>query len=293
MRRLLLSALLCTVAYGEAPPNLAERVAAHSRRPELAPGQEAGEEISFPSAGGTLKGYLYKPKGTGPFPALLWNHGSEKNPGTQPELAAFYNLKGFVFFIPHRSGQGLSPGKYIVDTTEEYKKAHPGDGDGLRKETVRLHDVANADVEAAVAWLRARPFVDKNRIVMSGCSYGGIQTVLSAEKGMGVRAFVPFAPAAMSWANVELRKRLMTAIHNAKAPMFLLQAQNDYSTGPSEVLGPAIRARGGPNTAKLYPVFGTTPQQGHGAFACWNIGAEVWGSDVTEFITAALSTSRK
>ncbi|MEO7652419.1 MAG: prolyl oligopeptidase family serine peptidase [Bryobacteraceae bacterium] len=293
MRRLVLSVLLCGLAYGEAPPNLAERIASHTRRPELAPGQEAGVEVSFPGAAGILKGFLFKPKGHGPFPALLWNHGSEKNPGTQPELAAFYNAKGFVFFIPHRSGQGRSPGKYIVDTTDEYKKEHPGDVDGFRKEAVRLHDVANADVQAAVSWLSARPFIDKNRIVMSGCSYGGIQTVLSAEEAMGVLAFVPFAPAAMSWANVELRKRLITAIHSARAPIFLLQAQNDYSIGPSEVLGPAIRAKGGPNAAKLYPVFGTTPQQGHAAFACWNIGTEVWGSDVTEFINTALAASQK
>ena len=47
---------------------------------------------------------------------------------------------------------------------------------------------------------------------MSGCSYGGIQTLLSVEKGLGVRGFIPFAPAAMSWANVELRKRLLRSV---------------------------------------------------------------------------------
>src|SRR5439155_1327794 len=33
-----------------------------------------------------------------------------------------------------------------------------------------------------------------------------------------------------------LRERLLKAIHNAQAPIFLLQAGNDYSAGPSEVL---------------------------------------------------------
>lgn len=41
--------------------------------------------ISFPSSGGTLYGFLYVPEGKGPFPAVLWNHGSEKRPGWQPE----------------------------------------------------------------------------------------------------------------------------------------------------------------------------------------------------------------
>jgi len=58
--------------------------------------------VSFPSSGGTLYGFLYAPEGKGPFPAVLWNHGSEKRPGWQPELASFYNSHGFVFFLPHR-----------------------------------------------------------------------------------------------------------------------------------------------------------------------------------------------
>src|SRR5271166_6362298 len=71
--------------------------------------------VSFPSSGGTLYGFLYVPEGKGPFPAVLWNHGSEKRPGWQPELASFYNSHGFVFFLPHRRGQGRSPGPYILD----------------------------------------------------------------------------------------------------------------------------------------------------------------------------------
>src|SRR6185436_10787118 len=113
-----------------------------------------------------------------------------------------------------------------------------------------LHDVYNTDVAAAVEWLRARPFVDKNRIVMSGVSYGGIQTLVSAEKIPGIRGFISFAPAAMSWRMIPLRERLLKAVANAKAPIFLLQAQNDYNTGPSEVLGAAIRKRGAPNRAR-------------------------------------------
>src|SRR5262245_53624914 len=58
--------------------------------------------VSFPSRALTLKGFLYKPEGTGPFPAIIWNHGSEKLPGQQPDLARFYTSKGFVFFLPHR-----------------------------------------------------------------------------------------------------------------------------------------------------------------------------------------------
>jgi dienelactone hydrolase len=158
------------------------------------------------------------------------------------------------------------------------------------KEMVLLHDVYNSDVAAAVEWLKSRPFVDKDRIIMSGVSYGGIQTLVSAEKGMGVRAFIPFAPAAMSWKMIPLRERLLKAVANAKGPIFLLQAKNDYSTGPSEVLGAAIIKKDPPNRAKLYPAFGADNDhgKGHGAFACWNIGTEIWGPDVMAFIHSVL-----
>src|ERR1700731_3101561 len=32
-----------------------------------------------------LRGILFRPEGDGPFPALIWNHGSEKAPGATPE----------------------------------------------------------------------------------------------------------------------------------------------------------------------------------------------------------------
>ena len=63
---------------------------------------------------------------------------------------------------------------------------------------VKLHSVYNRDVAAAVDWLKSQPFVDRNRVVMSGVSYGGIQTLISAETIPGVRGFISFGPAAMS-----------------------------------------------------------------------------------------------
>ena len=286
----LLAVFLSVPGLDAQSPGLNERIAAHPSRPQLASGQEAGDEVSFPSGRFTLRGFLYKPKGDGPFPAMIWNHGSEKTPGPQPELAAFYNRRGFVFFIPLRRGHGGSPGEYIVDLNSRLLDAHKDNRDAAWSAMVALHDEYNLDVAAAIAWLKTRPFVAKDRILMSGVSYGGIQTLLSAEKGMGVRGFISFAPAAMSWRMVPLRKRLLNAVANAKAPIFLLQAENDYSTGPSEVLGPAIVKKGPPNRARLYPAFGAADdhRKGHAAFATWNAGAEIWGEDVMAFIKAVL-----
>jgi dienelactone hydrolase len=239
------------------------------------------EVVSFEGPNGELHGFLYRPSGDGPFPAILWNHGSEKLPGRQPNLAEFFASNGFVFFLPHRAGQGRSPGSYVLDQANSLRGT-PG-GDRLM---VQVHERANRDVMAASAWLMKQPFVDAKRVAMVGCSFGGIQTLLSAEKGLGFKAFVAFAPAAMSWSNVPLRERLKEAVSNAKAPVFILQAANDFSTEPTKVLAPEAVRNGG--EARLYPAFGASAQNGHWAFATLRSGTSVWGNDVLGFLRRSL-----
>jgi carboxymethylenebutenolidase len=263
---------------------------AHSQLPAMASYRQSAETVKYPSGEYSLPGYLYRPAGKGPFPAIIWNHGSERNPKAQPELARFYTGNGYVFFVPIRHGHGKAPGTYIGAHEDEIR-SHERDRAVLQRKLVGLHELYNLDVVAAVAWLKEQTFVDPTRIVMSGCSYGGIQTVLTAEKGLGVRAFVPFAPAAMSFANEALRERLVIAARHAKAPIFLLQAQNDYSTGPSELLAPILKEKGEPSHVKVYPAFGKSNQEGHGAFACWSLGITGWGEDVLEFLDAAMKTN--
>src|SRR5580704_18873895 len=86
---------------------------------QSSPQQAGATEVTFPAEGLELHGFIYRPAGPGPFPAVVWNHGSEKKPGWQPDLAGFYTRHGWVFFMPHRHGHGRSPGEYIVDLQKE------------------------------------------------------------------------------------------------------------------------------------------------------------------------------
>src|SRR5262245_29112942 len=290
MKRLcLLPALLITLV-SVSLPILLRALAEPTRQNEISrqePGPGAPRLVSFPSGELTLRGFLYKPEGEGPFPAIIWNHGSEKLPGQQPELARFYTKQGFVFFLPHRHGHGRSPGAYIEELIEKYA-ATEKNRTSVGKYVVKLQEEYNQDVVAAVEWLKGQSYVDQQRMVMSGCSYGGIQTLLAAAQGQGLRAFAPFAPAAKSWANAELRKRLLEAVRGAKAPLFLIQAKNDFGLGPSETLGPVIKQKGPPNQARIYPPYGTTPQEGHYDFATKEGAIPIWGSDVVEFFRAVI-----
>ncbi len=256
--------------------------------PATALGAIEPQLVSFSRGDLTLQGWLFKPEGNGPFPAVVYNHGSEKMPSSFPTLGKFWTDKGYVFFVPHRQGHGRSPGEYIVDLQDQFS-AKEKDAERVRKYIIGLHERFNADVVAAVVWLKQQPYVNTNRMIMSGISYGGIQTVLSAEKDLGLKAYVAFSPAAMSWqGNPLLRERLLQAVKHARAPMFLLQAKNDYDLGPSELLGKELKRQGAPNRAKLYPVFGDkdNPKDGHGGFAVR--GSDIWGADVMAFLDAVM-----
>ena len=56
---------------------------------------------------------------------------------------------------------------------------------------VELQQAEAEDVVAALNFLRSKPFVDAARIAISGCSYGGIQTLLVGERDLGAKALVP------------------------------------------------------------------------------------------------------
>ena len=290
MRVALLITVLVFASFTLADQSLSSNVLAQNGNPSAPKEQLTSpvkvaepEEVSFPGPEHmTLHGFLYRPEGKGPFPAMLWNHGSEAKPGGRPDLGKFYTDKGFVFFVPHRHGHGRSAqaGPYHADLQRECKSQDC---------VIQLHELYNKDVVAAVEWLRDQPFVDKQKIVMSGVSFGGIQTLLTAEKGLGIRAFVAFAPAAMSWASFpDLRTRLLKAEEKAQRPIFLIQAEGDYNTGPYEVLGTYLLKKGGMNKAKLYPKFGTTNQEAHGAFATRVAGITLWQADVLSFLNAAM-----
>ena len=257
--------------------------------PLLAPGQAPGEAISFESDGQTLKGVVYVPSGDGPFPAIIWNHGeanadSPSEMNSQPELAAFYNEHGFVFFHPYRRGVGPSPGEHYALSLQKHNNFF-----------LQLR-IENIDVAHATKWLMEQPFVDPDRVIMSGIGLGAAHAILlNADNTKvypnAIAGFVPFAPLTLrlDWTTNDPVIGTIGLIIGFPTPMFLIIAANDHTTGPVDRLGPLIEAKVGPNGAKIYPEFGVTVAHGHDAFATWRIGTQVWGDDVLAFIDEAFA----
>src|SRR5690349_5882473 len=92
--------LLSSLAVGQSPPSTAPQI------------------VDIPSGTLRLKGYLWKPPGSGPFPAVLFNHGSGGADAAHTagmtmteaaaKLAPTFLKHGYAFFYPCRRGQGLS-----------------------------------------------------------------------------------------------------------------------------------------------------------------------------------------
>ena len=270
MRPRFLSRLLCSVLFLATWPAFAA---------------DKPQEVTIQAGQYQLHGCVWTPDGPGPYPVMIFNHGSEKNPAPcgPPDLGYFYQRKGFAFFTFQRHGQGASPGDYIMDLQKRAYMAHRFNMNAAQNEVVVLQELYNKDVEAAVAWVKVQNWADAQHIAMTGISFGGIQTILTAEKGLGIKAFLPFAPAAQSW-NPVLGDRLKRAVRQARVPIFIIQAQNDYSLEPSKVLGSELEKKGSPNHAKIYPSFGTTTQEGHWAFGSRRDGIALWAPDVDAFL---------
>lgn len=239
------------------------------------------EEIKFSSGKLSLHAFLYKPDGNGRFPAILYNHGSERKPGSKPEIGKFFSDKGYVVFVPHRRSHGRSPNDAHIDTLYDQ---------GARS-IVTLHEFHLEDQLSALSYLKQLSYVDNGKIAVAGCSYGGIQTVLAvesnAEQNLGLRAAVDFAGAAQSWrGSLSLRNRMIAATRKATIPVMFVQAENDYDLTPSRVLSGELQQLGKPYKLAIYPPYGSSREEGHGAFC--SRATDVWGDEVLSFLQSNL-----
>jgi dienelactone hydrolase len=132
-----------------------------------------------------LKLRVYKPDGDGPFPALIFHHGSTGR-GNDPALfanffdprpmARWFVERGIAVLLPARRGRGGSEGLYDEGFSQRRQEGYsctpelslPGADRALR------------DIEAATQAIITLPFVDRERLLLGGQSRGGILSVAYA-----------------------------------------------------------------------------------------------------------------
>jgi dienelactone hydrolase len=124
---------------------------------------EAPQTVNIPEGELSLHATLYRPEGTGPFPAVIALHdcgGLDKNPAVNAELygewSALLAGKGFVVLFPDSFGsRGVGPQCRL-------------------RPKVRASRERVADANAARRWLQTQNFVRADRISLLGWASGGI-----------------------------------------------------------------------------------------------------------------------
>ncbi len=225
----------------------------------------------------TVPGYYYKPEGKGPFPAVVLVRAASR-PITEakppvPELAKDFTSRGYVVVVPNWH---VTPETAYADPSQKNRKMNLPEFQSMAK-----------DIAAAVSWAKIQSFVDENRVAVVGHASGAIISMLLAEQEIGVRGYVVFSPAAVLWKERDdLQKAFVNSVREAKAPIFLIQAQNDFSLAPSQALAPELARRHDLSLSKVYPPFGTSHEQGNN-FAM--AGSSVWSDDVFKFLQRAMN----
>jgi dienelactone hydrolase len=246
------------------------------------------ETIPIPSDGLVLHALLWRPEGSGPFPAVFFSHGSGGN-SVETELSQartvgpVFAKHGYAFLIVFRRGSGLSAdqGTSAADLLDQAMTTH-GQKARNRLQLRLLEGDQLKDALAGLALLRSLPEIDTGRLALAGHSFGATLSLLIAEHDKTIRAVILFSGSAASWEHApQLRSRLLAAVGHMSAPVFFIQAANDYSIEPTRVLSAAMERAGKPHLSKIYPASGRTAAEGH-AFVYREVAA--WEADVFRFL---------
>ncbi len=140
------------------------------------PVEAVAESVHFPSvaagpspAGPEITGWLYRPSGTGRFPAIVLAHpcnGVSQHTETWGKLISSW---GYVVLAPDSFGPR-------------------GEKNVCGRGTVITGNARVADIAGALDYLNAQPFVQRGTIGLIGHSHGGWPVMRAAQKGYGLAA---------------------------------------------------------------------------------------------------------
>lgn len=226
-----------------------------------------------------IEATLFKPSGAGPFPIMIFNHGSSGGPipashTENPRAFGGYLVsKGIALVVPMRRGRGKSEGS---NREEPSPCSVIAARHGLQ--------YASGAVDAVYQYLREQPWASMDKVVLAGHSRGGIlASIYAAEHPGSASAVINFSGGWKSdncgAADVNLAL-FGQAGSGAKIPNLFLYANGDafYSDDSMSNYATAFSEAGGQVTFKLLKV---EKLNGHQLF---HRAQPVWQTIVDEFL---------
>lgn len=228
--------------------------------------------------------------GDTPAPLAVINHGSPANPAQRPgmkpgscdsEAARWFLQQGYVLAFPLRRGYGDTGGEWA----ENY-------GACARPNFTRAGLATADDIDAAVRYMSAQPYVQPGRTLIVGQSAGGWGSIAYASRNpAGVVGLINFAGGRGGWAEDRPNTNcsppaLIEAAGKfggtARLPMLWIYTGNDTFFDPEIARGmhAAFTAAGGKAEFRLLDPWG---KDGHGLFYGRD-GSRIWGPAVEPFL---------
>ena len=234
--------------------------------------------LRVPSGGVTLETTLFRPNGPGPFPLLIINHGKNAGPPSgQPRerfvvMAAAFVKRGYAVMVPMRQGFAGSGGHYRDMGCDMSANGY----------------LQADDIAAVVEFAQQQSWIDGERIVVAGQSYGGLATLALGTMGIpGVRGLLNFAGGLRDRDDrCDWRGGLLAAFREfgatATVPSLWVYGENDSLFPPSLVrrLHQAYEHAGGQGRLLMTAPF---KHDAHGLLASRD-GEKIWWHDTERFL---------
>jgi dienelactone hydrolase len=151
----------------------------------------------------SIEATIWRPNEPGPFPLIVMSHGGgggvgNLHPYSQEARQVFKSVagadfeplsrwfveRGYAVIVPVRRGYGDSQGRFA----ERVKN-------GNEARYVEAGRSASRDLRAAIEFMRKKPYVDPDRLILAGQSAGAFSSLALASQGMrGLRCIIAFAP---------------------------------------------------------------------------------------------------
>lgn len=212
-----------------------------------------------------LETTVFRPRGRGPFPLIVMNHGKAFTaPGRQararyPVLSHEFVRRGYVVVIPMRQGFSRSGGRYAAPGCDL---------------AVNGQEQAK-DVDEVIRHFQKKSWIRADQVLAMGQSHGGLVTMaLAGQEVPGVKLLVNFAGGLRSNAGrcaSQWQEQMVLAFQNfgaqAQVPSLWFYGQNDTFFEPALVkrvyaayLGPTKTVK----PAARLVVYRTFGQDSHG-----------------------------